>query len=132
MDRSTFIRLASDSTRSNYLGLNMWEGKSFRFSRDYLSVEIPLGKVMNPTEDKEVDKASRNQHLLIMAACSVAPREGYKVLVKTNPVLQGYGSVPPLFLMEADELSIPMFHVTFRKDFDVSTLEWVVRLYLLQ
>jgi hypothetical protein len=129
---TAFIKLSSDNTRKNYLGLATQEGMPIRFSQDYMSVEVLPSSIWNPSEEKFVDKAMRNQHLKLEAACTIHPKYQYRALVKTNPMLQEVASAPAMFMVESGEGGPVSFFATFRKDFEVKDLSWLVRIYLLQ
>lgn len=132
MSQVTFVKLASDNMRKNYMGLQVDPNLVLKFSPDYNYVEIPLGEVLNPgDDDKPVEKAMRNQHLRIRAAAYVAPKSQYRVLVSINPALQAVATLPSLLLVESTDAGPVEFFATFRKDMDLSSLSWLVRLYLI-
>jgi hypothetical protein len=129
---TAFIKLSSDNIRKNYLGRVTQEGVPFRFSQDYMAIEVLPSLIWNPSEEKQVDKAMRNQHLRLEAACEIQPKHQYRALVKTNPILQEVASAPAMFMVESGEGGPVSFYATFRKDFEVKDLSWLVRIYLLQ
>jgi len=131
MAENTFLNLVRGNTLGSYLHLSMNEGVAFRYGGDYTYVEVPVAEFYNTTEEKVVDKASRSQKLKIIPACTVGVRNGYKILVRTNPKLQEVANCPALFLIEPGEVGPPSFYASFQRDFDATNLDWAVRLYLL-
>lgn len=127
---SAFINLVRGNRLSMYMGLQLDSKEPPRFAKDYSYVEVAVREFWNPTEEKTVTKALRNQHLLVRPACVVNLKGSYKVLVKTNPKLQEVCSCPALLVLDVGEGEQPSFYATFRKDFDVSELDWCVRLYM--
>lgn len=108
----------------------MAESVPYRYGPDYSYVEIPLLRAFNGEE--KVDKASRNQMLMLEAACSVKPLNHYKCLISVNPLLLEYTSASALRLIDADgtrtQVVIP---AAFRRDLELNKLDWLVRLYLM-
>ena len=127
----TFLNLVKGNSLGTYLKLQMNEGKAFRYSADYTYVEIPLSEFYNVSDEKVVTKALRNQKLQIIPACKVDVRNGYKILVRTNPKLQAVSNCPAMYLVEPGEEGTPSFYASFQKDFEADELDWAVRLYLM-
>lgn len=127
---SMFVNLVRGNRLSLYLGLEMLGEHAYRFSKDYSYIEVPLLHAEN--SEGVVDKALRNQHLKVIPACKFKVQGSrLKVLVKTNPLLQEVATAPTMYMIE-EESGSPIFYMTMRKDFDLSKLDWVVRVYLLQ
>lgn len=127
---SAFLNLARGNRLATYMGLEMGSGVPVKYSKDYTYVEVPI-KCLENADGGHGEKAMRNQHLLVIPNCKVDVRGTFKVLVKTNPELQKVASCPSLFILDALEHEQCSFYATFRKDFDINELDWVVRLYLL-
>lgn len=131
MAESSFLNLVRGNRLNMYMGLTMDEGVAYRFPQDYTYVEIPLRGLYNPGDKEMTNKGLRNQLLQVVPACQLNIKGGYRVLVKTNPALQEYGSAPQMFLLDNNEGEQPVFHVALRKDMDPSSLNWAVRLYMI-
>lgn len=128
---SSFLNLARGNRLSSYMGLQMAEGKSYRYAPDYTYIEIPVSILYNPTDEKEVEKGLRNQHLFVTPACFVNIRGGYKVLVEPNPKLAAYGATQGMYYISSGAgEQVPGFYITLRKDLDISDVNYAVRLYL--
>jgi hypothetical protein len=128
---SVFLNLVRGSRLSMYMGLKMDEGAAYRFAKDYTYIEIPLAQLYNPSTEEVVTKATRNQRIQIIPACKVEIKGNYKILIKTNPVLQEVASCPSMILLDSGEAAPASFYATFHKDMSEKDLEWAVRLYLL-
>ena len=113
------------------MGLQMTEGVPYKYAVDYSYVEIPLGTIYNPSTEEVLNKASRNQHLLLKPACSLRLDGNHKIIVKTNPLLQEFATVPAVLLLDPKSGEQPHFYASFRKDMDLSDLDWLVRLYMV-
>lgn len=118
--------------RIAYMKLEMLGGAQFTNAPDYTYVQIPVLELYNPTDEKPVTKALRNQHLKILPACKVDVRKPYKLWIKTNPKLQEVSSCPAMFMLDSDQGEQASFYATFRRDFDVSELDWCVRIYMME
>lgn len=131
MDSTTWLNLVRGNRLSNIMGLQMSDGVPYRFSKDYTFVEIPLAQLYNPSTEEVVDKATRNQRIRIIPACTTNLRSaGYKILVKVNPRIHDFGTCTELRLIDTNEEQ-PVFHVQFHKDMDAKELDWAVRLHLI-
>jgi hypothetical protein len=128
---NTFLNLARGNRLSQYMGLKNDDGNPIRYGKDYSYIEIGVREVYNPSEEKVVTKVLRNQHVKIIPACKVNVKGGYKILVKTNPLLQEVANCPALFVLDSDCQEEVAFYASFRKDMDISQLEWAVRLYMV-
>lgn len=128
MSDSSFLKLIRGNRVTNYLGLHE---DTVRFGPDYTYVEMPIMHLQGSgEEDKPTNKAVRNQHLQVCVA-PFTPHKLYKVLVVTNPMLQRVASIPAVYLVDGSNPEPLEMWATFRKDFDVSNLDWAVRLYLM-
>ena len=131
MLESVFLNLVRGNRINQYLRLKLENGAAPKYSRDYSYIEIPAKEFFLPSEEKKVTKVLRNQHVQVIPACTVDVQEGYRVLVKTNPKLQEIATCPALFLLDHKEGEQVSFYATFRKDFEISELEWAVRIYMI-
>lgn len=128
----TFLNLLSGNTLKSYLGHQTDDTNSPNWAPDYTYIQVPLKEVYNPSDEKIVTKAMRNQQLKLIPACTINVRSRYKAMVKTNPKLQEVATCPTLYLIDGgDSREEISFYATFRKDYDLSELEWIVRVYLI-
>lgn len=131
---SIFLSLASGSRLKNYMGLEISHGYEFKYSPQYIYVEIPVKEIYNPATEEVLQKGLRNQHVRIIPACTVNVRGRYTVEVEPNPRLAEYGTVSGgIYRIHPGEHEnyTPGFYVTLRKDMEISDIDWAVRLYLV-
>lgn len=126
---SAFLNLVRGSRLVAYMGLKLDDPSRPKYSKNYTYVEIPLREVLG-ADGTPVTKALRNQHCRIVPACELSIKGNSKILVKTNPKLQEVSNCPTMLILDEGEGEQPVFYASFRKDFDVSELEWAVRLYM--
>lgn len=131
---TSYLKLLG-SRLSNHLGLKMDEGYEYSFpqvqERNYAYIEIPVKELFNPTEEKVVDKGLRNQHLLVVPACTVDVKGSYRFEVHPNPKLWSYGIVQGLYYLEPKEgTKAPSFSVVLRRDLELSDIDYAVRIYM--
>lgn len=134
MDTS-YLSLVSGSRISNYLGLKMTEGSEFSYpgiqNRQYAYIEIPVGSIIVSSTGEITDKALRNQHVLVQPACTVDVKGNYRFEVHPNPAIWAYGTAQGMYYLEPSSgQQVPGFYVTLRKDIDLSTLDYAVRIYM--
>jgi hypothetical protein len=130
--QTSFYNWARGNRLSQYAGLKMYDGHEFKYAPDYTYIEIPVSYLRDNKEGLQyVKKGLRNQHLQVVAACSLDVRGSLKVEVEPCPQLSEYGSVQAGYYIHpgSGEVS-PSFYVTFRKDCDISEIPYAVRLYL--
>lgn len=125
----TFLNLSRANRIVREMGLEMAEGKVFRYASDYTYIEIPLLHALN-ADGEPVDKATRNQAIELVAAATLKPGYHVKILVLVNPTIYKYGMAPSMVLFDEKERTPVVVPVTFRKDMQLTGLDWLVRLYL--
>lgn len=129
---NTFRRLSQGNCIDHFLGLKMEEGTVYKFSTDYTYIEIPLLRAVN-ADGESVQKATRNQYTELVSSASVRLYPGMKGLAVANPILSKYGAGPNILLLDnsstREQVVVP---ITFRKDMQLTGLDWLVRLYLFQ
>lgn len=127
-----FLNLVRGNRLTSWMGLSLPDGKAPKYGPQYHYVQIPVGKVLKDGEPVEDGKIVRNQHVEIVADCSLKIRGQSPVLVVYNDELQRVASMGSMTILHlGGEQIVPSFWATFRKDFNVSDIEWAVRLYLL-
>lgn len=127
---SVFLNLTRGNRLSQYMGLRLREGTLPKYGQpNYSYVEIPIAEVQK--EGEVVESALRNQHLLIVPDCILNVRGDYHVLVEPNPALAEFGQVQaPYYIHSGEGEQAPGFYITLRKDLDLSSIKYAVRLYL--
>lgn len=129
---SMFLNLTRGSRLSAYMGLEMNPGAVHTFGPNYQYVEIPLSHFLKD-DGTALDEAKANQHLEVVAACSIHVRGNFAVMVHYNPALQSVatlGSSHIIWPGEGGRL-VPSYFATFRKGIKASEVTWAVRLSLL-
>lgn len=131
---TSYLKLIG-SRLSNHLGLKMDEGYEFSFpqvqERNYAYVEIPVKELVNAADGKPVEKGMRNQQILVVPACSVDVKGHYRFEVHPNAQLWNYGVVQGMYYLEPKEgMKVPSFHIALRRDFELSDIDYAVRIYM--
>lgn len=130
-DSPTFLNLLRGNRLSGFLRVKMNEGIPVRLSKDYTYAEIPLLKVVND-KGESLDKVIRNQQVELVAPFTIQPTPGYKGLVVVNPELYRYASVPSMLMFDTSDkpvqVSIPG---KFSRDMELTAIEWLCRVYLI-
>lgn len=130
---SSFMNLIRGSRLSSHMGLTMSEGIPYKFSRDYLYVEIPIvGFLESPLSQEEpMKEMKRNQHMWIVPACTVDTKGQFITEVEPNHLLAEYGQVQAGYKIHPGSGKMtPGFWFTSRKDLDISKVDWAVRIYM--
>lgn len=134
---SAFLKL-NEPRISNYMGLRMDEGVPYRYSKDYLYIQVPVRALVNKPGTAEEEKitgegkALRNQRLLILPACTINVR-GYNniVQVQPNPALAEYGDIQGSYYIHPNEGErVPGFYISLRRDLDLRDIDYAIRLYM--
>lgn len=129
---SMFLNLTRGSRLTAFMGLEVTSGYVYTFGPNYQYVEIPFLH-FNKDDNSTTDEAKPNQHLEVVAACSIHVRGSYPVLVQYNPDLQEVatlGSSHIIWPGEAGRIT-PSYYATFRKGIKADDISWAVRLSLL-
>lgn len=134
MDTS-YLSLAGGSRLSNYLGITMDAGHVFSYpgiqERQYGYIEIPVLELRNTATGEVVDKALRNQHIMVVPACSVDVRGNYRFEVHPYPELWSHATVQGMYYLEPREgRKVPAFYMTMRKDMDKADIAYAIRIYM--
>ncbi len=126
MQNTVYAKLSTSSRVANYIGLRMDIDKAYKFGKAYTYVELPLDeKAFSDTVIK------RGQHVFIPSAALIEPRGGSIVEIEPNPELAEFGAIQPSYKRHSDSgLHRPGFYFTAHKQIDLSTIEYVVRIYL--
>jgi hypothetical protein len=103
-----------------------------KYGPQYHYIELPVGSIRKDDGTVIEEKVLRNQHVEIVAAGSIMVRGQSPVLVAYNTDLQQVANLGSMHLVHpGGERHAPSFWVTFRKDCDIASIKWAVRLYLL-
>jgi len=104
---------------------------TLRFSADSQAMYIPLSEGWNPTKEEIVTVAKPNQRLRLIPAFTIKPSK-YKVKVCVNPALLNVAFVQCPDIIEIDEVDTqPVVVAKFYKEFDLTTLDYLIKLYLV-
>lgn len=126
---SAFLNLVRGGRLTAYMGLKLDDAGKPKFSKNYTYIEIPLREVLS-ADGTPITKALRNQHCKVVPACELSIKGNSKILVKTNPKLQEVSNCPTMLILDEDQGEQATFYASFRKDFEISELEYAVRLYM--
>lgn len=131
---SVFANLVRGPVRVGKLGLRIEREEDVVYGAQYSYAELKLGKAVlesSGEEGQEVTAGKRGQTLHLIPTYTVQPTDGYHCLVSVNPELQKYASgVPQVILIQPSTtpVEIPIW-ITLRRDLDLTTLGWLVRVY---
>lgn len=130
---SAFLNLVRGNRLSSYMGLKLPEGITApKYGPNYHYVEIPVKTVLKDGEPVEEGKIARNQHVEIVADCSLQIRGTSPVLVMYNNELQKVATLGSMNIVHpGGDSFVPSYYASFRKDFLVQDITWAVRLYLM-
>lgn len=127
---SAFLNLVRGNRVTSYLGLQMVDGKEYKYGPIYQYVEVPVLGFGSDTGEL-VDEVKRNQHVFVQPACSINVRGGQTVEVEPNPSLAAFGQVQAGYKVHpASGEMVPGFWFTARKDTKLSDLTYAIRLYM--
>lgn len=125
------LNLARMDRVNRYLRIKMQEGKSYRLAQpSYSYLEMPLGQFLD-AKGEEVQEVKANQVVTVVPAGTISLTGPHTALVQVNSKLVAVANVPAMFLLASDEPSDITFLAQFRKSFDISELNWAVRIFLL-
>lgn len=127
-----FINSMRGNILTRYMHLQMAEGTEYTWLSDYTAVQVPILSAESATEEEPVTAAKANQSLLLISAATVTPVKGYKCLVTPNPELHKYASVPSLLLYSVGDSGRVELPARFHKACDLTRIEWLVRLHLVE
>lgn len=129
---NSFANWARGNRVTQYAGLRMSEGVPIKFGADYAYVEVPVETLINAADGSKVEKALRNQSIVVIPACVLDVRGmSFRVQVEPNPALSVFGPVQSSYYIHPGSgVTVPSFYVYPRKDFDTADLQYAVRLYL--
>ena len=130
MTESAFLNLVRGNRVSALMGLQQ-EGTP-KYGPSYHYIELPVKVVRKDDGTVIEDKVLRNQHVEVVADGTIMVRGYSPVLVTYNTDLQQVANLGSMhFVHPGGERHAPSFWATFRKDCDIATINWAVRLYLL-
>jgi hypothetical protein len=121
------------SRLSNYMRLEMVEGKEPVLGKNYLYLDIPLvGAVLEDANRIQISmEVKRNQHVWINSAAVVDMKGRNFIEVEPNPALAEMGQVQGMYRVHPDSGKKQLgFWFTARKDTDLTSLEYAVRIYM--
>jgi len=113
----------------------MSEGCEYKFARDYMHIELPVGSVellskeATPTDFGGVLKA--NSRVKISAACKIDPRV-YRVEIEPNKLLMDTAGASIYRIMPGEGITEISFELKPSRQLDLSELRYLCRLYLLE
>lgn len=126
---TSYLKLMNGSRLSNYMRLEMDEGTEPVLGKNYLYLEIPLAGAVS--EEGISLQIKRNQHVWIRSAATVDMKGRNFIEVEPNPALAELGQVQAVYRVHPDSGKKQLgFWFTARKDTDLTSLEYAVRIYM--
>lgn len=127
---SAYLKLISGARLTSHMGLRLDEGFEYRYGRNYLYLEIPLLGVRDE-KGELVKEVKRNQHVLVECAATVDVKGRSFIEIEPNAALAEFGQVQGTYRLHPDSGEQRLgFYLTARKDVDLSSLTYGVRLYM--
>lgn len=128
---SSFLNLVRGNRLTSYMGLEMVPEYTYKFAPDYSYLEVPVLGFFLDADEKLVDKASRNQYVRVLPACTIDVKGSYKVQIEPNPELAKYGIFQPgYYVQPGSGNQRPGFYMQMRKDMDLTDVKYAVRIYM--
>jgi hypothetical protein len=115
---------------SLYGGVKLAEGYELKYGHDCKALYIPLRESFNPSKEELVTEAKANERLRLIPAATVTPHR-YRVKVVVNPKLIEYAEVNCPDILEQDEDANLVVMAKFYRKMDLTSLDWLVKLYLI-
>lgn len=112
------------------MGLKMEPGHEFQHGENYLYLKIP---VIGAASDEAVYTldVKRNQHVWILAAAKVNVKGQNFIEIEPNPELAELGQVQGVYRIHPGSGDKELgFWFTARKDVDLRSLEYALRVYM--
>ena len=126
---TSYLKLMKGSRLSNYMRLEMVEGKEPILGKNYLYLDMPI--LGAETEEGMSMQVKRNQHVWIKSAAVVDMKGRNFIEVEPNPALAELGQVQAMYRVHPDSGKRQLgFWFTARKDTDLTQLEYAVRIYM--
>lgn len=126
---TSYLKLMKGSRLTNYMRLEMVEGTEPVLGKNYLHLDIPL--LGAETEEGMSLQVKRNQHVWIKSAATVDMKGRNFIEVEPNPALAELGQVQAMYRVHPDSGKRQLgFWFTARKDTDLTSLEYAVRIYM--
>lgn len=128
---TVYLNWARGNRLQTYGGVRVVDGHSIRYSRDYATMYVPLYEAFLLSEEAVVTTARAKQRIKLIPACTVQPAERYRVQAVINPALNSVATISYNNIVESDEPGSLEIYAHFHRDFDLSQLDYLVRLYLV-
>jgi len=126
---SAFLNLVRGNRLTALMGLDV---KTPKYGPEYQFVELPVKEIRTADGTPITDKVLRNQHVEIVPDGTIQVRGKSTVMVTYNNTLQQVADLGSLhFVPPGSERHAPTYWVTFRKDCDIASINYAVRLYLI-
>jgi len=128
---SAFQKWNRGNRVSLYGGIETEPGFILTYSGDCQALYLPLRHGINISTDEVLMEAKRGQRLQLIPAATISPKK-HKIKVVPNPALIDVANFQCPDIIESDEPGIqPVVTAKFYKDFDLTQLDWIVKLYLM-
>jgi len=127
---SMYMNWARGNRVSVFGGITVDSADDVAYSKDYIAMLVPLGEAYNVSTEEIVSVGKANSRLKLIPKLSIAPKK-YRIQVEPNPLLYEVADVFHEKIIEPDSDSQPYIYVKFRREFDLSQLDYLVRLYLV-
>lgn len=130
---SSLVKLNLSSRQTNYLKLDCPPWVGIRNTKTALGLELSGGKAIYLGGEKAGEDAGdvikANQRVEIQLG--VLKPAKYHVLIEANPALHRVGVVThPRMVEPGDKLELSLF-IRAEKQVDLTELDWLIRLYML-
>lgn len=123
----SFIHLKKGNRLSTYM---KFEGES-KFSKDYMSITVPLDAVLVDGAEIKERTLEAGTFAVLLPKCSIDPRMG-RVMVCPNAALSAHGAVSYQPVIEQGEGDMLGITIDVKSSINLADLPWLVRLYFAE
>lgn len=106
----------------------MLEDHEFQWSSNYTGVKVPLLEAYNPSSEEIVTEAKRGNRLRLIPACTVGPDKDHIKIRVNKKALEEVADFPAEFTICPGSGDQPHFYATFKRDFDLSKLDYLIEI----
>ena len=132
MSSPTFLHIARGNRIEHYMRMQTVVPEfPYKLAPDYTYVELATVPPVDE-EGNRLAKLTRGQTHVLQSPVTAQVVSGYKILVSVNRALLQYANAPAMFIIDPSNAPERIEVVAqFRRDMNVDSLPWLVRLYLL-
>lgn len=130
---AALVKLSLASRMGNYLRIKLLDGVTFRPTNSSMGVQLAGGTLtaVGGEKDGEVVEFALKANQKVRWSVGTCCPQKYHAVLEANPDLMALGTVQVQTLLEPNEERSVGLYFTATRACDLATLEWAVRIYLL-